>query len=189
MLITMTIGAGDTVRFVELADFFRLLATDAEVDVRFFRDGADVVEAPGVSEGYGEKFFERFDAFEISSATEQTIRFVTRLGNTVQYDAPPTGDVNVVNVSGAHVNSRATVLSSGVSTLRAANATRRFLLLQNNDSSVALRVTCDGSIPTASQGIRVEAGGALLLDAYPPTGEIKAIAESGAGVAVEIQEG
>jgi len=189
MLLTISIGAGATVKFVELADFFRLLSTQADVDVRFFREGADVVETPGVSAGYGERFSERFDAFEISSATAQTIKFVTRLGNVVQFDAPPTGDVNVVNVNGAHANTRATVLSSGVSTLAAANAARRFLLLQNNDASVALRVTCDGVDPTTTEGVRVEAGGSLLLDVYPPTGAVKAIAESGAGVAVEIQEG
>lgn len=189
MLLEFAIGAGQTVRFTELADFFRLLSTEDVVDVRFLRQSADVVEATAVSEGYGERFYERFDAFEITSSTAQTIKFVTRLGNVVQFDAPPTGDVNVLNVNGAHVNSRATVTSSAASTLLAAKASRRFLLIQNNDSSIALRVTCDGVDPTASQGIRIAAGGSLLIDAYPPTGAVKAIAESGAGVAVEVQEG
>lgn len=191
----ITLAPGVAQEFHEDADFFRVMASAvSDLEIRFYQQGREVGHAEGVGAGYAERFIGGgFDKLRLVSATGSAVDFVVRLGNDVQFDAPPTGNVDVNNLpaeQGAHINGRAVVLASGVSTLLAANAARRFLLVQNNDLAVAVRITCDGTDPTAANGLRLMPGSSvMLLDRYPPTGAIKAIAESGAGCAVEVQEG
>lgn len=184
-----TLGAGETLRLRVPGDFLRLMTAAADVNLTYYRNGAEVAKAEGVRAGYAERMAGGFDEVYIYSASAQPVKLVIRLGGDVRYDRFE-GDANIANTAGAYVNSRATVLSSGVSTLVAASASRRYVLVQNNDSSVALRLTMDGVDPTTAQGIRIPAGGYWESPAlFAPTGAVKAIAESGAGVAVEVVAG
>lgn len=176
MLIHTTFAAGERKEFFDPGDFFRLLEATDPVTVTFYLNGAEVAEAEGVVDGYAEKFrVGTFDRFAITSATAQSLQFVARLGNDVGYDKAPNGDVTVTNVNGAF--SHAVVATSTTSVqLAAANAQRRYLLIQNNDTAADVYVRLDGAAATVGSGIKLAAGGSSLeLQGYVPTGQINAI--------------
>lgn len=92
------IQAGLPVEFYEPGDFFRILASAAPVDVRFYRQGVEVGEALQVTEGYAERWRGLgFDRFIIASATTQTLQVVARLGSDVFFDSPPVGDTSIIS--------------------------------------------------------------------------------------------
>ncbi len=188
MLIQTTIAAGERKEYYDPGDFFRLLAATNPVTVTFYRNGAEVAEAEGVGEGYAEKFrVDGFDRFAIESATTQTLKFVARLGNDVAYDTPPNGDVTITNVNGAFTQSQKTVTNAS-GQLLAANAQRRYLLIQNNDASGDIFVNLTGAAATTGNGIKIAAGGSYECQGFAPTAAITAIgsiASNGNVVALE----
>lgn len=175
MLITTTFTAGERKEYFDPADFFRIMEATDPVDVTFYLQGKEVAEAEGVQEGYAEKFREgTFDRFSVTSATAQTIKFVARLGNDVAYDKPPQGDVNIMNTGGAFTQSQKTVTNASGQVF-AAKAARRYLLIQNNDTSGDVYVTLDGTTATTAKGIKLAAGGSIEIQGFAPTGAINAI--------------
>lgn len=176
MLLTLTIAAGQSAEFADLGDYFRLMQASDACDVYFYRQGAEVARAEGVTGGYSETFAGSFDKFVIVSSTTQQIQFAARLGNRVGYDAPPVGNVTITNVNGAFANAQKTVTNASGQVL-AANANRRYLLIQNNDSSGVIYVRLDGAVATSATGIKIAAGGSLELQGYVPTGAITAIGD------------
>lgn len=187
--IVETFTAGETKRLTIPGRFFLIMAAASAVDVSFFSNRQRLNETvKNVGTGFSFQARDSFDEVELTSAAAQTVTVLISDGRVEFASA-----VNVTNLpasNGAFTNSRATVLTSGVSTLLAANANRRAVLVQNNSLADAIRLTMDGVDPTAAQGIRIAAGGFWEAPAgYAPTGAIKAIAETGAGCAVEVVEG
>lgn len=175
MLNTVTMTAGQRLQFHEPGDFFRVLAATASLTVEFYANGKEIAEAIGVGAGYAEKFdLGQFDRIAITSATAQTIQFVTRLGNIVHYDAPPVGNVAVTNTGGAFTQAQATVTNASAQVL-AAKTNRRYLLIQNNDLTGVVYVAVDGGAATVADGIAIQPGGSLEFQGYVPTGAINAI--------------
>lgn len=174
MLITYNSGAGVVTDYAEEGDFFRLMQTAGPVTVYFLAKGREIARAEGVSGGYAERFAEAFDKVRIESATAQQIQFVIRRGNQVFYDQPPQGLVIIQNVNGAFSQAQKTVTNAS-GQLLAANAGRRYLMVQNNDSGGDIYVTVSGADATTANGLKVPAGGALELAGFVPTGAIKAI--------------
>ncbi|MDF3822338.1 hypothetical protein P3G55_20710 [Leptospira sp. 96542] len=175
--------------FYGRADFFRLLDCDAPVNLTFLRGGAQIAQAKNVTQGYSERFSEAFDRVQITSSAAQSIHFVTRFGSVVGYDRPPVGDVAITNAAGPFLQGRVSVGTGSAVQLRPANTLRRRLLVQNNAAAGVLRLTVDGSAPSATDGLRLEPGDSLDLDGFCPTGAVRAIMESGAASFVEWLEG
>lgn len=182
MLITTTINAGTRIEFYEPGDFFRILNSEYAVDLEFYSQGAELVKAQAVREGYSERFNEKkFDRYAITSTQTQTIQFVARLGNVVGYDTPPEGTVklvdsngNIINENGPFTQSQKTVTSTSA-LLLAAKASRRYLLIQNNNTSGDIFVNLTGATATTASGIKIEAGGSYECQGFAPTAEIHAI--------------
>ncbi len=177
MHLTLTISAGQRIEFSEQADFFRMMAGTGSVTVQYYKNGAMVAEGTNVQVGYAERFTtDSFDRFAITNTSgfSQTITIATRLGNEVHYDTPPNGAVTVTNVNGAFTQSQKTVTNAS-GQLAAANGTRRYLLIQNNDASGIVYVKLDGSTATSASGIAIQAGGSIELSNFVPTGAITAI--------------
>ena len=183
MLNTITVTAGQRLEFHEPGDFFRILAATSTVNVEFYAKGKEIAEAVGVGAGYAEKFdLGEFDRIAITSAAAQTIQFVTRLGNVVQYDAPPVGNVtvvgtasvNVMNSSGAFTQAQKTVTNAS-GALLAAKTGRRYLLIQNNDAAGIVYVNLAGATAAEAGGIKIEPGGSLEIQGFCPSGAINAI--------------
>lgn len=179
MIQKPTLSAGVPVDYQEVGDFFRILAATADMTVTFYWQGREVAKAEGVSAGYAEGFKSgQFDKITIISATAQTIQFVTRLGNVVAYDAPPTGNVSVQNLpalQGAFTQANPAVTSASTQ-IMAANAARRYLLIQNNDATGDIYITLDGTEATVGgKGLKIAAGGSYEVPFYLCSGAIKAI--------------
>ncbi len=191
-MITQSIifTAGQTVKFYELGNFLRVLNATANLTIRTYKNGAILTEAIGVSAGYAEHFDEPYQALEIYSATAQTVQIASRLGSQVYYDQAPNGNVSITNNNGAFTQSRVS-LTNVNQQLLAANAARRYLMLQNNDVSSYMRITLDGSTATALIGFRLAPGGALDLSGFNTTSAINAIMETATATAgnVEIAAG
>lgn len=181
--------AGVGVDFYDAGDFFRVLrASVNDLTIIFYRNGAELVKAQGIGAGYAERFAVSFDKLRIVSEAGGEVSFVTRFGNDVRYDAPPTGNVEITNTAGAFAQSQKTVTNASAQVF-AAKATRRYLLIQNNAPSGDLFVTLDGSAATVAHGIKIAAGGALELANFCPTGAIFAIGSIPNNAAVVAVEG
>lgn len=122
MIQTITFTAGQTREFLEVGDFFRYLEGVGPISVTYYKAGREITDAESIKPGYGEQFKGGdFDRIQVTSATEQTVQIVTRYGSTVQYDAPPTGNVNVTNVPGVTIENVPAVTVSNVPAVTIAN--------------------------------------------------------------------
>lgn len=188
----ITLAAGVAQEFAELSNFLRIMkAVPTDIEIRFYQQGREVSRAVGLGAGYAERFLGgEFDRIRISSASGGAVDFVMRLGNEVRYDAPPTGNVAITNTGGAFVNSQVTTLTNAVQTIKAANTARRYLLVQNNDASLSMRLRLDGTDPTTDNGILLKAGESLELQGYAATGAVKAICTTAGTLSdVQVMEG
>jgi hypothetical protein len=197
MIITTTLQANQAEEYQEESDFFRLLDTVGPVQIIFYSAGREVSRAEDVGEGYAEKFNGgTFDKIRILSTTTQSVHFVTRLGNEVAYDKPPTGSitgsVTVTNfpgtqpvsgtvavsnqpaVQGAFIQAQKTVTNVSTSIL-AARAARRYLLIQNNDAAGIVYINLTGATAAAASGIKIEPGGSYEVQGFCPNAAITAI--------------
>lgn len=187
MHIKTTMTAGQRVEFQETSDFFRILDLAGVVDVEFYKMGAKVSEALGISAGYAEKFTDGFDKIAITSATAQSIQLVTRLGNEVRYDKAPVGNTTLNTNTSTFTNSQKTVTNAS-GTLVTANANRSYLLIQNNDTSGDIYVRLDGGVATALIGAKIPAGGSYELPDRVPSGAITAIGSIASNANIVIVE-
>lgn len=187
MHVKTTINAGTTIPFIEQSDFFRLLASTLPITVEFYKNGAKIAEAIDINGGYAERIPDGFDKITIYSATTQIIQFVTRNGGDVRYDNL-TGNVAITNVNGAFTNAAATVTSTSAQ-LKAANTARRYLLIQNNDATGIVYVRLDGGTASATNGIKIPAGGSYEITNYVPNGAITAIGSIASNANVVVVEG
>lgn len=94
---TIIMQAGVPQEFYGVANFIRILEAAGPLTLEFMNAGREVAEALDVGEGYAEKFeVGTFDRVRLTSPTNQTVQFITRLGNSIQYDKAPIGDTNIV---------------------------------------------------------------------------------------------
>ncbi len=188
-------GAVNAQRYEEEADFFRLLEAPNPVSIRFYKNGREVADAPLVKAGYAEKFSSGFDAWRIESATTQTIQFVTRNGNQVQYDIAPTGVVSGnegVNNMPAQTLSFIQdqwALSTGSIVIAPARATRRYLLVQNKSTTVTIWINLSGAVATQSNGIRLDPGDSYERDTPCPSQSVTATASAATNEIVVVEAG
>lgn len=190
MYQSLTLAAGVAVEFVDQADFFRVLdAATPDLTLIFYRNGKEVGRALNVGSGYAEQFRGgSFDKLRISSTAGGVVNFVTRLGNDIRYDKPPTGNVAVTNVNGAFTNAQVTVTNAST-TIDAASPLRRYLLIQNNDATGDIYVRLDGVAATLLTGVKIPAGGSYEITGYVPNGAITAIGSIASNANVVIVEG
>jgi hypothetical protein len=191
MLIKETFTAGQSKEFTEENDFFRVLEAKGEMTLIFYFNGKEVGRAEKVKEGYAEKFLiERFNRVVIKNEDmfQQTIQFVARLGHEVEYNKTPVGDVNITNTTGPFVHVQKTVTNASAELL-AERPARRYLIIQNNDTSGDVYVTLDGTAATTSKGIKIAAGGSYECQNFNPSGAIYAVGSIASNANVVVVEG
>lgn len=188
--LTTTLSANQRLEFFCPGDFFRLMQATQPLLIQFYSNGAEVAEADQVLAGYAERFRNgQFDRIAITNgATPQTIQIAARNGNDVQYDTPPNGNVTITNTGGSF-NHATHFVDTISSTIRNANAARRYLLIQNKNATVDIYVMVNGGTASTSMGILIQAGGSYELTNYCPTGAITAITASGSNSNVITVEG
>jgi hypothetical protein len=227
MLVTTTMqaGAAGAQQYTERNDFFRLMEATGPVHVIFYDAGREVARSNSVKAGYAERFAQGFDSWRIESPTAQTIQFVTRLGNSVDYDIAPTGVVsgtvnvgnfpgtqpvsgtvnvgnfpgtqpvsgtvnvgNLPSVSSLFTQAGATVTNTS-GQLLAARATRRYLMIQNRNTSGFIYVNLTGATATVANGIELGPGESYELSTFCPTAAITAIGSIASNPNVLVVEG
>jgi hypothetical protein len=185
--ILETFSSGETKRFSVQGRFFLLLSASTVVNVGFYRKRQRLNETVvNVSTGFSFESSEGFDEVEITSPGAQSIAIVISAGK-VGFAA----SVNVTNLpanQGIFTQAAATVTNSS-GQLVAANANRRYLLIQNKDASGDIYVTLTGADATTSNGIKIPAGGALELSNYCPTAAVYAIGSLANNANIVVAEG
>jgi len=171
---TEAISAGATLRFHIPGRYFRLVGTTGPVSVVFFRNGAIIAESENVEAGYAESFLQAsdgFEAIEVSSATDQTIKFAVRVESSLSYDRA-VGNVSITNTGGAFGQFSPTIGTASL-TVRPANALRRYLLVQNKSPSVNMYVNLAGANASIGNGVKIGPGDSLEIAGFCPTGDIR----------------
>lgn len=189
MIQLLTIAAGQRLTINEDGDFFRYLEGTGALNLTYYKQGREITDADEIKPGYAENFVNlSFDRIEIYSASTQQIQFVTRYGSTVQYDAPPTGNVNLTGMQGPFDQAAATVTNASAQ-LVPVNGLRRYLLIQNNHATADIYLNLAGDAATTASGIKIEAGGSYEASNFAPTSAIFAIGSIASNTAIVTVEG
>lgn len=180
-IYTFDLAANGPYRLLVAGEYFKILSATGPVDVQ-----SDFGRLNGLVTGQGlaKNPFSSLYFTDVSGAPN-TLRIL--VGDSDFIDGV-TGDVNVQNFpavqavsmpashanQGAFLNYQETVTNASTMML-AAKANRRYLLIQNNDTTGIVYVTLDGTAATAAKGIKLAPGGSLELQGYVPSGAIYAI--------------
>ena len=174
--------------------YFTTLACSNPINVRFYRGGkqldlgqiSSLLAGLEVTLGNISDAVAAFDRVEIDVTGTDTV--TVGIGNGQARYNRSQGSVAVTNVSGAFTNAAATVTNASAQ-LKAANATRRYLLIQNNDASGDIYVRLDGTAATIGTGVKIPAGGSYELQGYVPTGAVTAIGSIASNANIVVVEG
>jgi len=177
-IVSVTFGAGDSRLFALTGEYFEIIDAPTPIDVVLSDfNGAQRARMSQASASFYSKGV-KFGVIQITSAAAQTIRFAYGSGETGTRRATGSmtisGDVTLANQNGGFTQAQATVTNASTS-LAAAKANRRYLLIQNNDSSGAIFVTLNGVAATLLNGIKIDPLGSFEIQGYAPTGQIFAI--------------
>jgi len=177
-------------------NYLTILQCNLAVNVRLYKNG--LLLPDGESRGFlaglevgplakGLDGSAAFDYIEIDVAGADTVKIGVGDGSA-RYNRSQ-GSVTVTNTAGAFVDSQKSVTNAD-QVLLAANANRRYLMIQNNSVQV-LRVTMDGSVATETKGKRIQSGQFLELQGYVATTAMRGFMELADATAnnVDITEG
>jgi hypothetical protein len=179
---TQTVASATTLKWNVPGNYFALITCSANCNVRLYLGGKklDLGECTALLAGLeiGPLVPEHnlpfsFDRVEVDTSAADTI--TVGIGNGQAHYNRSNGSVNVTNYNGAAVNSQITVTNASVQ-IDAANAARRYLLIQNNDAAGDIYIRFDGAAVTTANGVKIKAGG--YWESGPtwcPTGAVMAI--------------
>lgn len=176
--------AGQTIHVDEVGTYFHLLETSAPISIGFVKDGAIFADAVDIEYGYFSEPAQGFSGLEITSASAQTIKIATALGRG-GYNRT-TGAVSIVSQQGSFSQTQKSVTNANQVAL-AANGTRKYLLIQNNDAAAVLRVKLDGNAATATSGLRILAGQSLELQNFVSSSAINVMMETATATANNVE--
>jgi hypothetical protein len=183
--ISQAFAAGEVKTFTMSGNYFELIdAPSGGVEVILSdRSGAQLVSMRNIGAGY----FVRpgpYEVVQIRSTGAQTISFFVADGDAGTRRL--SGSVSVVD-SVSLTNAAATVTSGGGSLL-AANASRRYLLVQNKDLVGRIWINF-GAAATQANGLLLVPGGSFELDAKVSQQQIFAIGDLASNANVVTCEG
>lgn len=162
----LTLAANAVYEIHEQGQFFRLLASTGPVRVSFYRRGSLISETDNIQAGYWRRsppgdYFDKVRVTNLSGSAN-TLEMLVDQGE-VGYDRSAgtvtvTGEVDNVLKRATVTQNVATVTStSGI--LVAANTNRRYLMIQNKDSTGLIHLRLDGNAATLSNGIAIQPKG------------------------------
>jgi hypothetical protein len=174
--------------------YFTTLQCTNPINVRFYKGGkqldlgqiSQLLAGLEVTLGNIEDTEAAFDRVEVDVAGADTIQI--GIGNGQARYNRSQGSVAITNVNGTFSNTQKTVTNAG-GQLLAANALRRYLIIQNNDVIGDIYVRMDGTAATLTTGIKIPAGGTYEIQGFVPTGAITAIGSIASNVNIVTVEG
>ena len=183
-LITISIASGRAFDLAASGDYVRVRSSAVDLTIEQ-PDSGEVIE---VSQGDDFEFtpFSRLRVSHASGST-QTVKLIISKGKRAG-SAQVSGSITVAGQNGAFTNANKTVTNAS-GQLLAANASRRYLLIQNNDSAGDIYVRLDGATATTATGVKIAPGGSYEIQGYAPTGAITAIGSIASNANVVTVEG
>ena len=178
--VTIKVAAGATEEIGVVGNYVRVKAASVPVRIR-----AEAGQVDAYIEQGDALNLKRFAQLRISHAdvAEQVITLM--IGDDTSADSAKVGGsvaVSGVTNNGGFSEGNASIIN-GVYTLLNANAARRFLMIQNNDTAVDAWLRFDGTAGSVGQCFKLAAnGGSIVFDTFCPTGPVS-IAGSAAGTA------
>lgn len=214
-LIKQIIAAGEVVRWRRAAGLMLINEASAPVDVQVMRAGAEVFSALAIGRGVKVRPAGGFDelvfknpagasvALEVFiTSGDVDVQISTGISVTVDNDvANPVpvdiqgatitaGEVSLTGAThrGAFTNTQKTVTNAD-GQLLAANAARRYLLIQNKDASAQVWVKFGAGAATTANGVLIAPGGSYELQGYVSSDEVRAIGDVASNANVVTVEG
>ena len=165
---SVTLAANATYELLVDAGYYKILAATGALNIR--RDGGTLLS--NLQPGQGERVnFTRLQLQDTSGA-QNTVQLVVADDSFV--DDRIFGTVTLSPLGATFANANKTVTNAS-GQLLAANAARKYLLVQNNGTG-DIYVTLDGTAATTANGVRLAAGGGTMeLSTVVPSGAINAI--------------
>lgn len=179
-LINQIFGAGDKQLFVTGGRYLSVRA-GTNLSVRFLKNNSYLAELfTGANAGFfydaGDDKSEWFDAVELISPAAQTVTVFAsraRIG-----EASAVSVTSLPSVAGAFVHTSPAVIPVS-QLLLAANAARKFLMVQNNDASAILYLNLNGGAAGVGLGsVKLLPGASLVLDVAVPNGAVYVYSDS-----------
>lgn len=178
------IPAGQAVEFGAVGDYVRIKSASVAVRV----EAPDNGEFLDLEEGDSANLT-RFNRLRISTQSASAQDVIILIGNGTTADSAKVGGaISIVGAAIPMASSQKTVTNAS-GTLAAANASRKLLIVQNNDASGVIYVNLSGAAATAANGVKIPAGGVLLLDSVVPSGAVTAIGSIASNSNVVVVEG
>lgn len=160
--------------------YFELQATVNPVDVRLFAaDGRVLADERGQVAGFvhDRRGGEGFTRVEITTSALESVKFYFSDGYSGTKSVAATVSSTVYPAGNNHVQAAATVTNAS-GALLAANANRRYLMIQNQDPAGSIYVRTDGGgAATATAACVLIGPGQAWEPAVPPLGALTAIGD------------
>lgn len=152
---TLTVPANGAAQLTAVGKFFKLLSTTGAVDVvgEGFR-----LEGVGTGQGLQNVNFKRLELVD-RTGSANTVSVI--LGDAEFIDSL-NGVVSVTQNAPITVSTPAvteSTVTNAAAQLVAANASRKFIAIQNNDAAGSIRIKFGATMPGASAGILIGPGG------------------------------
>ncbi|MHB1430404.1 MAG: hypothetical protein ACYCVW_17105 [Rhodocyclaceae bacterium] len=184
----VTIPAGSVEEFAVVGDYIRLKTASVPVQFVVEETGESIELEQGDAANLSK--FRRVKVLHADAAQQAIVFYV---GNGTSADSSKVGgSIGISSMPAVAVAMTQTANAVGVASaqLVAANAARRFLLIQNTDAAANVFLNVAGAAAVLDQGIKLPPGASVLFDVATPSGAVFAIASAAtAAGAVVVVEG
>lgn len=190
--ITLKIAANSTEQISVVGDYVRIKTASVPVHIEAMDGQVDARMEQG--DALNLKPFQRLSVSH-DGAGEQEITLLigngtsadsAKVGGSMSISSLPAVTVSALPVAAMVQTAPAVGVASGL--LVAANAARKFLMVQNNSASQDVCLNLAGAAATLAGGVKLAPGASLVLDVCCPSAAIYAIADA-AGASVVVVEG
>lgn len=190
-----TFAGATTWRLDVPGKYFTILECTAAVNVTFFKGGkklelgqiSALLAGLEVTLGEIDDPESAFDRVEVGMSGANTVKI--GIGNGQARYNRSQGSVQITNFNGSVANTAKTVTTTSAQ-LVAANASRRYLLIQNKDAAGVIYVNFGAGAATTANGVKIAAGGSFSADSsFCPNTAIQAIGDIASNANVVVVEG
>jgi hypothetical protein len=172
-------------------NFFRLLAATGAVRAEFYRNGSLISVTDNVQAGFWRESAQPFDRVRLTdqSGGANALEVVID-SDHIGYDRMSiSGNISAQAKNGTPTQAAATVTTTSAQ-LVAANANRRYLLVQNKSTSGTIYLNFAGAAATTANGLKIGIGEAYESSAaWVSSAQINAIGDIASNPDVVVIEG
>lgn len=184
-IYTDTLTAGQVFPRQFIGAYFKIISSTGAINLK-----ANGVDLKGLTAGQG---FEKipFDRLEITDASgaSNTIKYIIATEGFLDGLTGAMQITQTVAVQSSSFANTAKTVTSASGSLIAANTARKYLLVQNKDTSGSIYVNFGGGAATEGNGILIGPGGAYELNANMSTQGIQAIGTIPSNANILVVEG